>query len=241
MSGPIHESDMEQYMTPLNNELGIPEQKLKYITSTLTQYPNLGKNIGSIQEKAVIEDAEFLFDVLKYSYAGYSYFATEAVWKEIVRSHFYYNDTIHIEKDSRGYYVKDNRPKWYIQSIENNENVEYYIKPSLNAEGKLCYYLRLLDTQSHTHLNVVFQSNSKEYKTTIKVSRSESQINKNEKAYTYKMTNDIPIITMGRMYNKNAEDHSVEEFVESAKKISNQELAILDLRGNTRGQSWGAK
>lgn len=42
------------------------------------------------------------------------------------------------------------------------------------------------------------------------------------------------------MYNKNAEDHSVEEFVESAKKISNQELAILDLRGNTGGQSWGA-
>lgn len=284
MSGPIHESDVEQYMTHLNNELGIPEQKLKYITSTLTQYPNLGKNIESIQEEAVIEDVEFLFDVLKYSYAGYSYFATEDVWKDlenriissikmhdttmnrdeliqmlctnlnfiqdshfkicgyspIVRSHFYYNDTIEIEKDSRGYYVKDNRQKWYIQSIENNENVEYYIKPSLNAEGKLCYYLGLLDTQSHTHLNVVFQSNSKEYKTTIKVSRSESQSNKNEKAYTYKMANNIPVITMGRMYNKNAEDHSVEEFVESAKKISNQELAILDLRGNTGGQSWGA-
>lgn len=177
MSGPIHESDVEQYMTHLNNELGIPEQKLKYITSTLTQYPNLGKNIESIQEEAVIEDVEFLFDVLKYSYAGYSYFATEDVWKDlenriissikmhdttmnrdeliqmlctnlnfiqdshfkicgyspIVRSHFYYNDTIEIEKDSRGYYVKDNRQKWYIQSIENNENVEYYIKPSLNA------------------------------------------------------------------------------------------------------------
>ena len=45
------------------------------------------------------------------------------------------------------------------------------------------------------------------------------------------------MITMERMYKKDSEDSSVEEFVESGNIISGQKLAILDLRGNTGGQS----
>mgnify|MGYP000683050458 FL=1 len=69
-------------MTPLDHALGIPEQKLEYIANALEQYPDLGKNIDSIPTEAAIEDVQFLFDVLKYSYAGYSYFATEDIWND---------------------------------------------------------------------------------------------------------------------------------------------------------------
>lgn len=283
ISNPVHKSDVEQYMTPLDHALGIPEQKLEYIANALEQYPDLGKNIDSIPTEAAIEDVQFLFDVLKYSYAGYSYFATEDIWNDrenritssiemydtdikreelfqmlctnldfiqdshfkinsyspIVHSDFYYNDTMEIKQDSRGYYVKDGRQKWYIKSVDNHEDVEDYVKPSLNADGKLCYYLGVLDTQSHIQLNVGFQSDNKEYKTPIKVSRSKPQINQSENAYSYQTIDKIPVITMERMYKKNSKDYSIEEFTESANIISDQNLAILDLRGNMGGQDWG--
>lgn len=44
---------------------------------------------------------------------------------------------------------------------------------------------------------------------------------------------------MERMYKKNSKDYSIEEFTESANIISDQNLAILDLRGNMGGQDWG--
>ena len=231
-SNPVRQSDVEQYMTPLDQELGIPEQKLEYISNALEQNPNLEKTVASIPTEAAVEDVQFLFDVLKYSYAGYSYFGTEDIWKDcenriissikmhdtdltqeelvqilctnlefiqdshfkinyassVIHSEFYYNDTMEIEEDHSGYYVKDGNQKW----------------------------------------------------TSIRVSCSEPQVNQNEDAYSCQNIDGIPVITMERMYKKDSEDSSVEEFVESGNIISGQKLAILDLRGNTGGQSWGA-
>ena len=69
-SNPVRQSDVEQYMTPLDQELGIPEQKLEYISNALEQNPNLEKTVASIPTEAAVEDVQFLFDVLKYSYAA---------------------------------------------------------------------------------------------------------------------------------------------------------------------------
>ena len=287
-SDPVRQSDVEQYMTPLDQELGIPEQKLEYISNALEENPNLEKTVDSISTEAAVEDVQFLFDVLQYSYAGYSYFGTEDIWKDrenriissikmhdtdltqeelvqilrmnlafiqdshfkinyassVIHSEFYYNDTMEIEEDHSGYYVKDGNQKWYMKSVDDDENVADYVKPSLNVEGKICYYLGILDTRFHSRVNVVFQSGDQQHETSIRVSRSEPQVNQNEDAYFYQSIDGIPVITMERMYKKDSEDSSVEEFVESGNIISGQKLAILDaildLRGNTGGQSWGA-
>lgn len=283
-SNPVRQSDVEQYMTPLDQELGIPEQKLEYISNALEQNPNLEKTVASIPTETAVEDVQFLFDVLKYSYAGYSYFGTEDIWKDcenriissikmhdtdltqeelvqilctnlefiqdshfkinyassVIHSEFYYNDTMEIEEDHSGYYVKDGNQKWYMKSVEYDENVADYVKPSLNVEGKICHYLGILDTRFHSRVNVVFQSGDQQHETSIRVSCSEPQVNQNEDAYSCQNIDGIPVITMERMYKKDSEDSSVEEFVESGNIISGQKLAILDLRGNTGGQSWGA-
>lgn len=283
-SDPVRQSDVEQYMTPLDQKLGIPEQKLDYISNALEENPNLEKTVDSISTEAAVEDVQFLFDVLQYSYAGYSYFGTEDIWKDrenriissikmhdtdltqeelvqilrinlafiqdshfkinyassVIHSEFYYNDTMEIEEDHSGYYVKDGNQKWYMKSVDDDENVADYVKPSLNVEGKICYYLGILDTRFYSRVNVVFQSGDQQHETSIRVSHSEPQVNQNENAYSYQSIDGIPVITMERMYKKDSEDSSVEEFVESGNIISGQKLAILDLRGNTGGQSWGA-
>ena len=283
-SDPVRQSDVEQYMTPLDQELGIPEQKLEYISNALEENPNLEKTVDLISTEAAVEDVQFLFDVLQYSYAGYSYFGTEDIWKDrenriissikmhetdltqeelvqilrinlafiqdshfkinyassVIHSEFYYNDTMEIEEDHSGYYVKDGNQKWYMKSVDDDENVADYVKPSLNVEGKICYYLGILDTRFYSRVNVVFQSGDQQRETSIRVSHSEPQVNQNENAYSYQSIDGIPVITMERMYKKDSEDSSVEEFVESGNIISGQKLAILDLRGNTGGQSWGA-
>lgn len=212
-SDPVRQSDVEQYMTPLDQELGIPEQKLDYISNALEENPNLEKTVDSISTEAAVEDVQFLFDVLQYSYAGYSYFGTEDIWKDrenriissikmhdtdltqeelvqilrmnlafiqdshfkinyassIIHSEFYYNDTMEIEEDHRGYYVKDG---------------------------------------------------NQQHETSIRVSRSEPQVNQNEDAYSYQSIDGIPVIIMERMYKKDSEDSSVEEFAESGNIIS---------------------
>ena len=38
-----------------------------------------------------------------------------------------------IEEDHSGYYVKDGNQKWYMKSVEYDENVADYVKPSLNV------------------------------------------------------------------------------------------------------------
>ena len=43
-SNPVRQSDVEQYMTPLDQELGIPEQKLEYISNALEQKSQFRKN-----------------------------------------------------------------------------------------------------------------------------------------------------------------------------------------------------
>lgn len=232
-SDPVRQSDVEQYMTPLDQELGIPEQKLDYISNALEENPNLEKTVDSISTEAAVEDVQFLFDVLQYSYAGYSYFGTEDIWKDRenrIISSIKMHDT-DLTQEELVQILRMN-----LAFIQDSHFKINYASSVIHSEF---YYNDTMEIEED-HSGYYVKDGNQQHETSIRVSRSEPQVNQNEDAYSYQSIDGIPVITMERMYKKDSEDSSVEEFVESGNIISGQKPAILDLRGNTGGQSWGA-
>lgn len=279
----IENSDIYKYMYQYPaKELGIKKSKLSYLKSPLdSQNNSFPLEQRTIKKEEAISDIHFLFQVLKYSYAGYSYFGGDKIWKKaknniidainsyeqeidiselqqllleelafvqdghftinflspLKRYHFYYSEKYEVQKDSDGYYIKLDNGNWYIESINNDSNIGFYIKPSMNKNGELCDYIGFLSTENNINaLKVVVRAKEESKELFLALSRSNNQetsITKEDNdVYHYSEINKIPIFTI-RSFDPN---ENLEEFMSSAKQAKNQDVIILDIRGNYGGQ-----
>ena len=80
----IENSDISKYMYQYPaKELGIKKSKLSYLKSPLdSQNNSFPLEQRTIKKEEAISDIHFLFQVLKYSYAGYYYFGGDKIWKK---------------------------------------------------------------------------------------------------------------------------------------------------------------
>lgn len=74
--------DLSNYMYEYNpKELGIPKDKLKYITHVMDYSKDSSfTSPSTIAKSKAISDVDFIFDVIKYSYGGYSYFGGDSTF-----------------------------------------------------------------------------------------------------------------------------------------------------------------
>ena len=276
-------NDISQYMYQYpSKELGIKKSQLSYLKSPLDSRNNsFPLEQRTIKKEEAISDIHFLFQVLKYSYAGYSYFGGDKKWEEAKRNiidgindyeqeisneeleqlileqlsfvqdghftinflsplkhyHFYYSEKYEVQKDSDGYYIKLYNGNWYIESINNDSNIGFYIKPSMNKNGELCDYIGFLSTENNINaLKVVVRAKEESKELFLALSRSNNQeasmTKEDNDVYHYSEINKIPIFTI-RSFDPN---ENLEEFMSSAKQAKNQDVIILDIRGNYGGQ-----
>ena len=279
-SDAIETDVLSEYMyNYLPNELGIEKKQLIHLTAPLTGSTYLSDiNSIIIKKDDAIEDIHFLFQVLKYSYVGYSYFGGDNTWEmaksdmineitsykeEITISeleqiilknlsfvqdghftvnfvsplnhyNFYYSEEFEIEKDRTGYYLNFENENYEIEAIDGNSNVELYIKPSINQNGNLCYYISFLsiDDKQNT-LEITLKEKDRYKNITMKLYKSNSAFQKNiTDVYDYSTIDNIPIFTI-RSFGDIAE---LEDFMESAKQAHTEDMIILDIRGNRGGQ-----
>ena len=293
----INQIDLSQYIFDENDKynLGISEDQLKYLNPTYyvtssgeVIYKESNINIETIEltKEEAISDVNFLFNALKYSYAGYIYFGGDEIWNNaknkiidsinsyedeltskdlekilfnnlgfvqdghfsinfnspLQKSNFYYSEEFEIKEDKQRYYINYLNDKWYIKSINNDSNVKDYIKLSLNKNGELCNYIGFLSKEIYFgRIKVVLNSANEEQIIYVKLTKSNGVSHSDQIAgYNYEEINGIPIFTMRRMYNINSNDNSVELFGESANKAKNEDVAIIDIRGNTGGNGTGS-
>ena len=293
----INQIDLSKYTFNENDKynLGISEDQLKYLNPTyyVTSsgegiYKESNINIETIEltKEEAISDVNFLFNALKYSYAGYIYFGGDEIWNNaknkiidsinsyedeltskdlekilfnnlgfvqdghfsinfnspLQKSNFYYSEEFEIKEDKQRYYINYLNDKWYIKSINNDSNVKDYIKLSLNKNGELCNYIGFLSKEFYIgRIKVVLSSSNQEQIIYVKLTKSNGVSHSDQIAgYNYEEINGIPIFTMRRMYNINSNDNSVELFGESANKAKNEDVAIIDIRGNTGGNGTGS-
>lgn len=291
----INQIDLSQYTFDENDKynLGISEDQLNYLNFRYSITPsgeikyretNINTETIELTKEEVISDVNFLFNALKYSYAGYIYFGGDEVWSNaknkiidsinfedkitskdlekilfnnlgfvqdghfsinfnstLQKSNFYYSEEFEIKEDNQEYYINYLNDKWYIKSINNDSNIKDYIKLSLNKNGELCNYIGFLSKEIYFgRIKVVLNSANEEQIIYVKLTKSNGISHLDQIAgYDYEETNGIPIFTMRRMYNVDSNDNSVELFAESANKAKNEDVIIIDIRGNIGGNDFG--
>lgn len=151
-------------------------------------------------------------------------------------SRYYTNSTLGIFKNRIGYYVEYGGVFYYIKSINKDENIENYLYLSINTEGKLLYNLGVLakySGQASRNLNVVFYRGESEYTKDIELKLSNTFSDESILPLDYTTIDDVPIISSREVpYNIGLEGI---DFINTASKVKDSPVSILDLRGNNGG------
>ena len=156
------------------------------------------------------------------------------------RIYYFSNEDMEFYKSEKGYYKVQDGKKYYLMKVDDSFNVEDYLKLSVNKEGDLCYYLGYLkdiNKQSFS-TSVTFKDNNNEIIETVVLKKGTFQVKPDETNYEYTMENEIPIIKVRRMYAKDENDDSLENFIQSGKMVKGKEVIVIDLRGNGGGSDY---
>ncbi len=149
---------------------------------------------------------------------------------------YYSNSTLEIFKNRIGYYVEYEGVYYYIRSINKDENIENYLNLSINTYGKLVYNLGILEKyfgQASSKLNIVFYRGESEYIKDIDLKLSNTLSDESTSPLEYTTRDDVPIISSREVpYNI---DINGMDFINTASKVKDSPVSILDLRGNTGG------
>ncbi len=253
------------------------EEELVFLTDT----QNYGKEILSYDEAEI--DVDYLFRILKTSYAPYEYFGGDEVFDKakadiladlalyggeirkhqlestiiknlefMTDSHFTLNSYSGIEFEEQVYYYDATKrefrhdDKGYFTVVEGEkyyiaEENEQYLKLTVGKTGELVYGLIALASEASAEglpkkIELFCDSNYKSVDFSVRWITD---------TYSYASNlvwNDniegIPLTGVGAMMVDN--DYCIDEmnkFVNKAKELKNEEVFILDLRGNMGGLS----
>lgn len=153
--------------------------------------------------------------------------------KVLKEKYFYYSyEDLDFLQDEEGYYTIMNNTKWYVKEFDKNKNVNDYMKLTINKNGVLVYnigvLLKNIDSELSFKLNLVNDSDIKELE--VRLLKSNAKSSKPSSGFTKKYVDDLPILTISSMFLNRTKG-----FLESAGEVKNEEVILLDLRGNSGG------
>lgn len=154
----------------------------------------------------------------------------------LMKTQYYYDNQVLFLKDSMGYYVKENGQNWYIISVEEDDNISRYLKPTISEEGKIVYeiFIQMRDEgDAERPLHYTLKFHNTEQVKDIRWMSSITFSHSYDKIYTKDIINGVPILavrSMGVNYNK-----ELKEFENSGITEKDKPILIIDLRGNGGG------
>lgn len=154
----------------------------------------------------------------------------------IERDIYYYNEAFKIQEDSKGFYLYLNRHKWYIESVQDDKDVKQYVKSSLDQSGHMCKYIGILSGTPYTAVTLKLNSGVEFKEIRVELKASQGKVysqKKSSKGYNYRKINNIPVFTMNSFIGTD----NLETYKKAARQAKNEEFIILDLRGNSGGQT----
>lgn len=272
-------NDIRQYIYNVKGDKeGFTDQEIK----TLLQPRAITQS--TISKEDALEDADYLFGILKYVYGGYGYYGGNEVFDQVKSKvinnintidtkeeislinlntiflenlsfitdghmkvgnvnvnkkhivHYYCNQQLETKKDNRGfYYIVDNK-KRYFKSINGDNEVEKYLKLSINEDGELVYYIGMLqnDENAKVSLQIEYTLHSEIKKDEIKLTKAMQKVYEDPTAFEQKTIEGIPVLICRKLRDQ-PEENTLKYFVESGLKLKNEKVFIIDLRGNGGG------
>ncbi|QSX07229.1 hypothetical protein JYG23_07765 [Sedimentibacter sp. zth1] len=150
---------------------------------------------------------------------------------------YYFNEDYNISYEKNNYYMEVDDKKYKILKINNDENIDQYIKPSLNANGQMSYaiYIEGKSKQFFINRDIELDNNNSIKYITIKLNEDVCCFQKPNKIFEYNELEGIPVLTIKSMSNVPL-DKSALEWIKSANLIKDKQYAIVDLRGNSGGR-----
>ena len=141
------------------------------------------------------------------------------------------------------YYLKLDDKEILIESFSGDNNLDSYIKPTIDDEGKLSYGLFALFTsfknaEKCNTIIVVDNDKKVSYELNWKLANNASRDYMN--IYERKEIDGIPTYFIHRMRGLNYENPILEKFPLSAIGARDEKVFIIDLRGNNGGYSYYA-
>jgi len=149
---------------------------------------------------------------------------------------YYSNSTLKILKNSVGYYLEYDNVYYHIKSINEDKDIEKYLKLSINTDGNLVYNLGLLqkyDGQASSTITVVLYRGESEYTKNIELKLLNTLSDATDSPLEYTTIDDIPIISSRDIPYSISLDGI--EFIKTASEIKESPVSIIDLRGNHGG------
>lgn len=153
---------------------------------------------------------------------------------------YYIGKDIDFFKNENGYYkINENKP-YYIKQINNEKNLEKFMKLTINREGKLVYAIAVNQASNNeqaikgidVEVEYMNDKNISSEKINLKAIGNVSRVSKE---ISYSLKDGVPISKLGRMSTKTAEDTEIKEFIETGKKLKDYPVGIIDLRGTGGG------
>ena len=144
-------------------------------------------------------------------------------------------------KNEEGYYTNLDGKRMYLLEV-NGEEVEKYMKQSLNKDGKIIYRLGLLSNQnnSNIHIEAKFVNNEKIRVEEVVFLKENSYTKGKKSPYNTKEVSGITVIEHKTANSNPTNIKALEKFSREANKFKDEKFFIIDLRGNTGGNSWYA-
>jgi len=133
-----------------------------------------------------------------------------------------------------GFYLEKDGKKAYLISCNGNDP-EKYLKPSLNPEGELVYRpVKLAPENNQEKATLLLEQNGERWKKSISLIPADSP-DYFLVPFAIHKENDITVIT-SRNLSRHFDD-DLRSMVEKAGELRDEDLFILDLRGNTGGST----
>jgi hypothetical protein len=149
---------------------------------------------------------------------------------------YYYSviDSREFHKDSLGYYTNFDSGKWYL-----DKDMVKYIMRTIADSGEIVYGLVALSKESEkknlpTVMKLYSGDKIKEYEIKWELQK-EAGTATTDKVYTNKKVDEIPVITLSNMEFSESFRFATNQFINSAKKLKDEKVFIVDLRHNGGG------
>lgn len=151
-------------------------------------------------------------------------------------------------RDDKGIYKVSNNKKYYLKSVDSKDNLEDYLKLTINEEGKLTYELGFTTwskvkleymKQSYKYtvetpelpIKISYESKGEKFEDTVNF-KTEKEVNYDFKdCFSLHMSNNIPVVN----FNKIGENIEVTKINETKDKLKEYNITVMDLRGNYGG------
>ncbi|MGM0438253.1 MAG: S41 family peptidase [Bacillota bacterium] len=193
----------------------------------------LSRILVSRFEKIIIDNLQFIQDG-HFAIAGQSIFN---------KYYYFTSPRFDFSKDEDGYYTYFEQEKLYLKKINDEDDISKYLKMSLNKKGEIVYRLGFISkkNRSNIHLKGLFVKKDKQKIENIVLLKRNDSLNRRKTQYNFKKVSGINVIehTSANASQENIE--KLETFAEEAKKFKDDNYFIIDLRGNSGGNSWYAR